>query len=374
MQRYFCLAIILLLAVTDTFAQNVQISFDGKNAKNEIQNYGIDNYTLNITNQYIDVKYGDLYHNGYESIAISQEGHLVGILSQKGGHDARVFSFKGQEILALEDDILSSDDPSEKIYVMANGKTIIRSNISNFGFYSPTGEFLYTISNNTGSIEGETISELSHDPMGKTVIIYNPKILRSGNAGSRATYINPDGNKKNIYNERSRIIKHLNVSENGEFIAITTESSGTQDTVVIIDKFGNEYLNISLDEDIAGVAFTKNNSHITVYSGGRMAVYKVSNQERIGSSSIRGVSLLYANYIPEDNILLGLAGKYNNESGVITETEVKAVDFKRRKISSGSISTPLSKTEQISLNIKRIGEQNYLLTGLNRDLKLQPSF
>lgn len=374
MQRFLYLAFMTLITAVQVNAQGVQISFDATTAENEIQNYGIDNYTLNITDQYIDVKNSDLYLNGYESLTISQEGLLVGVLADEGEHDARVLSFDGNQILALEDDILTPDDPSEKIYVLANGKTIIRSNISNFGFYSPTGEYLYTISNNTGSSEGETISKLAYDPMGRTIVLYNPKILGSGKSSSRVTYVSQEGNKELIFNENSRTIKYLNVSENGAFIGIVTESPGTKDQVVVIDKFGNEYIRTTSDEDLKGIHFSEGNSHITVYSGGRMAVYNVSSQERVGSSSIRGASLLYANYIPEDNILLGLAGQYNSDTDLITETEVKAVDFNRRKISSGSISTPLSRTENIPIGIKRISAQSYLLTGLNKHLKIKPTF
>jgi len=374
MQRYLYLALIALLTFAHVNGQGVQISFEGKTAENAIQNYNIDNYTLNITDQYIDVKNGGLYINGYESLALSQEGLLLGTLAEDGEYDAKVLSFDGQEVLTVEEDILSADDPSEKIYVLANGKTIIRSNISNFNFYSPTGDFLYTISNNTGSSEGETVSKLAHDPMGKTVVVYNPKILGSGRSSSRVTYVSPEGKKEFIYNENSRMIKELIVSQNGEFIAIITESPGTEDQVVVIDKFGNEYFRTSSEEDLNGITFSQSNSHITIYSGGRMAVYSISNQERIGSSSIRGVPLLYANFIPEDNILMGLAGKYNSSTDMITEIEVKAVDFSRRKISSGSVSTPLSKTEVIALDIKRVKAQNYLLTGLNRDLKINSTF
>lgn len=263
----------------------------------------------------------------------------------------------------------SEPDPSIKAYALNSGAVILRENIANFLFYDSFGNIQRSISNSTQSEGGEAISELSVDPAGKTVILFNPKIVSGGNTGSRAKLVTGASNPVDIFYSRDRALRTVEVSSNGELIALATMKDGTDDEVTILDRFGNNLGTISFDQDVKGASFSENGLYITIYSGGRAAAFEIRNRERVGSTSFRNTSLIYANYSPEDNTIVALTGAGSEE---YTELEAHAVNVEARKIARTDVSGSVSAIHQPSL--KRTANGRYTITGFDRTLSFRASF
>jgi hypothetical protein len=260
-------------------------------------------------------------------------------------------------------------DPSIKVYPLSNGGAILRENIANFLFYDSFGRVIQSISNSTQSEGGEAISELAVDPAGKSVVLYNPKIVSGGNTGSRAKLVANNSNPTDIYYSVDRALRTVIVSNNGELIAMASMKDGTDDQVMILDRFGNNLGEIEFDQNIKGVSFSENGLFITIYSGGRAAAYEIRSKERVGSTSFRNTSLLYANYSPEDKTIVAVTG-----SGVNTYSELEghAVNVAARKIARVDINGTISNVHQPLL--KRNGAGRYELTGFSQVLSIRASF
>lgn len=263
----------------------------------------------------------------------------------------------------------SEPDPSIKAYALNSGAVILRENIANFLFYDSFGNIQRSISNSTQSEGGEAISELSVDPAGKTVILFNPKIVSGGNTGSRAKLVTEASNPVDIFYSRDRALRTVEVSSNGELIALATMKDGADDEVTILDRFGNNLGTISFDQDVKGASFSENGLYITIYSGGRAAAFEIRNRERVGSTSFRNTSLIYANYSPEDNTIVAFTGAGSEE---YTELEAHAVNVEARKIARTDVSGSVSAIHQPSL--KRTANGQYTITGFDRTLSFRASF
>lgn len=263
----------------------------------------------------------------------------------------------------------SEPDPSIKVYPLYDGSAILRENIANFLFYDTFGRVTQSISNSTQSEGGEAISELAHDPAGKTVILYNPKIVSGGNTGSRAKLVAGNSNPADIYYSGDRALRTVVVSSNGELIALASMNEGTDDQVMILDRFGNNLGVIDFDQDVKGVSFSENGLYITIYSGGRAAAYEIRSKERVGSTSFRNTSLLYANYSPEDRTIVAVTG---TGSGTFTDLEGHAVNVAARKIARTDISGSIDLMHQPMM--KRNGAGRYEINGFNQSLSMRASF
>lgn len=364
----------LMLYQFQVNAQEVEITYTPATTGNSVQIYQFDQYKLNITNSFVDAQNSQAYFNNYTSIDLNEKGALAALLYHQVEDRIEIYSLNGQKLHDITDVEFGNDDPSLQPYVLPNGEVIVRSNIANFSFYDALGNVSQTISNSTSAQQGEAVSELVKDSQGQTMLVYNPKIFRGENPGSRISKITGNSQKKGLFNSGSRYIKTLELAENGRFFAVVTAREHTADQIVVMDLFGNELARIEAREQIKDVSFSDDFQYLTLMSSGRMSVYKIIQGERVGSSSIRGVPLLFAEFIPEDNLLIGLAGEYNEETDLITNAEIKAVDFTRRKIASGSIADPLSMIPKIALDVKRESNTNYLLDGLNRHLNLKVNF
>ncbi|MCH1552169.1 MAG: hypothetical protein L7R84_01825, partial [Balneolaceae bacterium] len=95
----------------------------------------------------------------------------------------------------------------------------------------------------------------------------------------------------------------------------------------------------------------------TLFSGGRVGVYDSHNSQRIGSSSIRGNSILTAAYLPSKItiavVTADVIGTRVHDSGVdvhvyprVTEVELHSINVAERRISKQTIA--ISVTEQLS--------------------------
>ncbi len=260
-------------------------------------------------------------------------------------------------------------DPSLKAFVLPDGSFIVRENIANFLVYDSFGRVKRSISNSTQSEGGEAISELAMDVSGKTIVLFNPKVVMNGLTGSRAKIITTGNTPSDIFYSTDRALSVVEVSSNGEFIAFVSTKSGTDDEIELTDKFGNSLNTISFDQPVKGVSFSENGLFITIYSGGRAAAYEVRSGERVGSTSFRNTTVVFAGYDPLDKMIVGLTG---SEGSSISDVELHAINVSARKIAREGFSGSLMVKDQIRMT--RTGSGRYKISGLDKDLNLRASF
>lgn len=262
-----------------------------------------------------------------------------------------------------------TNDPSLKVYSMNDGSFVVRENIANFLLFDSFGKIKKSISNSSQSEGGEAISELAMDDMGKTVVLYNPKVMMEGNTGSRAKIINSKNNPLDIFYSQDRALTAVEVSANGEFVAFASVKEGTDDKVELMDRFGNILNTIEFDQPVKGVSFSEVGLFVAIYSGSRAAAFEIRSGERVGSTSFRNTSLIFAGYDSVDKIIIGLTGSGNRS---ISEIQLHAVNVSARKIARKDVDGSLEVMGQISL--KRTGSGRYLISGMDKNLTLRANF
>ena len=267
-----------------------------------------------------------------------------------------------------------SSDPSFKTYGLANGSVIVRENIANFVKYDVLGKTDWAISNSTQSSGGESISEIATDPFAKTIVLYNPKVISNGQEGSRAKVVGIGKNDAptDIFYSADRVIRAVRVAESGQFIAIATGKSGTDDQVVVVDRFGNEIQTITFDQEVKGLNLYGSGSTLTVFSAGRVAVYSVMDGKRIASSSFRNGEVQFANYSSADQSIIALTG--TAEGDLIKEGEVRIVNVAARKIASKEIAGALQFSNLDDISLNRTARFTYRITGFGKDLRVNAKF
>lgn len=299
------------------------------------------------------------------SSAPTNEQYLKSSVSSLG---VSVTEQDGTELIVGEYTTMGGD-PSLQSFPLPDGSFIVRENIANFLVYDSFGKVKKSISNSSQSEGGESISELAMDKLGKTIVLYNPKVSMNGANGSRAKIISTSSVPLDVFYSQDRELSSVQVSANGEFIAFNSIKSGTDDEVTLIDRFGNSLNTIAFDQPIKGVSFSENGLFVTIYSGSRAAAYEVRSGERVGSTSFRNTSVVFAGYDPIDKIIIGLSGSGETN---LSEVQLHAVNISARKIAREDFDGSLQVLTQISL--ERTASGNYLINGLDKELSLRARF
>lgn len=302
---------------------------------------------------------------------VSEDDGLFAVLSTKGGEQSVLTEEDpGKQLI---DHKLSFDitDPSLKIYALNNGRFIVRSNISHFDVYGVTGHLLATVNNSSGSLKGETISRLATDKNNRTILVYNPRIDRSGYVECRIQRLDiASGQLNEIYDHKNEKIDHLRLSDDGMFVSVVSGSH-----VHIIDAFGNTIQSLDFNKPVDGSTISHDNRYVTCWYGNRILVYNLLSGKKLGSTTLRGPSLLYAGYVPEDHLILGVAGELDSKSRALRNIQIEGIDLKRRKIAKGGLSGTLFWHKKLfSLNVDRESDGHYRLTGLSEPLAIKTEF
>lgn len=304
-----------------------------------------------------------------QELSISTTSNLsTPIEASISGNGIQISEAGGTEIFGADYSI-GANDPSVAVYPLQNGSFIVRENIANFLVYDSFGNVQRSISNSTQSEGGEAISELAMDAAGKTIVVYNPKVRVSGVEGSRGKIISATGPDIDVFYSRDRTLSSVAVSANGEFLAFASVKEGSDDEVQLMDRFGNILATISFDQPVKGVSFSENGLYATIYSGGRAAAYQVRSGERVGSTSFRNTTVVFAGYDPVDKTIIGLTA---SGSSTLSDVQLHAVNVSVRKIARENLDESLSVVGQISL--ERLGSGRYKLEGLDKGLTLRASF
>ncbi|MFN1834411.1 hypothetical protein AB2B38_004025 [Balneola sp. MJW-20] len=262
------------------------------------------------------------------------------------------------------------EDPSLKVYAVYNGGFVLRENIANFLLYDSFGDLKHSISNSTQSQGGESISELAADPYFKTIALYNPEYRLNGKSGSRVSVI--DGSRsREVFNIDDRVINTVTVSSDGQFIAVGSSASGSDDQVDVVDRYGNLINQFEFDQDVAGFSFSRGNDYLTVYSTGRVVVYETISGERIGSTSLR-TPVRAASYFPQDNSIVLITA--TGQGTILSDIEVRVIDLQQRAIASEEFSQTLGTAVEIPVTIRRTARRAYTIEGLSKGLNIRASF
>ncbi len=341
---------VLLLFALPTAAQNLTVTMDASTSSNGITDFTMEEHTLQL---------------GAADDLQSVSGDL-GLRAEHNLNAVRVVDASGTELLSI-DKQLDNEDGSTRIYAMNNGGFIIREVISNFDVYDSFGNLKYSIKNNTNSPGGEAVSEFASDPMAKTMVVYNPKIVISGRNESRASVVTASGDRKEFFYSNSTPIRDVQVSADGNYISVIAENN----TVHLYDRFGNKLNEVAFNQDIVGSRFSENGRYVCIYSSGRAGVYSVISGEREGSTSFRS-TLRAAHYFPEDHVILAMTADRNGNT--LSSIQFHAVNVEARSIARSDFDGVLGIADQISLRFSRSAKKSYSLTGLNKKLNLKAAF
>lgn len=352
--RNFILFILLALISNVGHGQSITISEYSSTANNNQNEFLVAGHQVSIANNS-----GSFSINKITAISASLSNEGVTVLSGNGN---QLFT-SGYKA--------ASDDESVKVYAKPNGGFIIRENIANFLFYNTRGKIEQSVSNSSQSTEGESVSELAADPNFKTVVLYNPKIVRNGVEGSRARVIKNNWATRDVFYSSDRAIRFIKVSDNGQYIAVVSYKSGTDDEVKIIDRFGNELGTFPFNQNIADVIMSDDGEYVTVRSNSRVGVYSMLNGEREGSTSFRSM-LQFAKYVPQDETIIAVTA--DKTGSMLSNVEVHAINLTARSIQRQDYSGMLGATELLPIELKRTSSFRYLLTGFSKSLNLNVQF
>ncbi|SHF39416.1 hypothetical protein SAMN05443144_10856 [Fodinibius roseus] len=317
---------------------------------------------------------GSGFSSDFAAVGISPDRTVVSLLDNvKGRAGVTLLSAGGDTLNKYTSIALGSNDPSLSAYPTNAGHLLLRNNIMNFTFHDELGEVGTNISNGSSTRQGETISELVTNPDHETFIIYTSKIKSGNSVGSKVQLIDADKQLRRIFRSDDRYIKDLKLSDEGSMLTIVTAADGTNDRVIVMDKYGNEINTIVSEEELAGASLADDGKHLTLFSENRIRVYDLLNAKNIGSTSLRQ-PVFMADYFSEDDMLLIISGYYSSSSANLNNIEVKAVDLVRRDIVSENFSEELHFHEAFTTDIKRTSSNKYQLEGANKELSIEVAF
>lgn len=365
-----CIIVVLFpLAVS---AQSLNLSVTAETSDNKIStflladgNVSVNNGTLKFLNSDQNVE--------YDVFGVSSDYKTIAVLQWNGQEgNIRLFKGSGEELNSF-DTISLADQASFGLYPLDNGDIILRDKIANFTFYDSFGKIVTSMSSSSQSKEGEAISEVTTSRNGQTTVIYNPKIKRNGELGSKAQVQIGTKEFKDIFFSRDRYLKDVIVSDDGSLIVAITAKSGTDDRVVIMDRFGNELNTITAEENLKGAALSHDLEYLTLFSGGRVMVHATLNGKSLGATSLRS-PIKVADYFPQDNMIIAITGSFSEQTGVLNGVEFRAVNLKKRSLASKEFPGALGFSVGIDARLVRNGASSYVLKGTNKHVRVQTSF
>ena len=368
LMKYLLFVAGFLFLPLNLFSQNLQIRPAGNGSDLTTNQFPLDGGILTIR--------GDQFVLGDEAIinpaawSVSEWGGRAAFLKLRGVVELTSLDANGSAFFEKNLEFFDSGDETLDVYQFGDGRIILRDNVANFTFLNPRGNTAYSLSNSSGSPEGERPSLLASDRYGNTVVLYNPVINRRDGTGSRARVVFGDQDDVVFFSSTSEEITSVRVHNRGFFISLITETGGA-DMVYLFDRLGNELFSMESDEELIGVSLSENAGHLTLYSSGRVQVYEVPGGRRLGSASSRS-SLIFADYDPVSQNIIALGGDHSNLK--LNDPEITVVSLSRREIVRENIPFSVSLLDTDRVGISRISSDLYSIHGLNREIELSVSF
>jgi hypothetical protein len=350
------IALILFLFNTAAVAQ-ISVSVSGNNAS---QVFTVAGKKVNLGQ--------DSFLNS-ASVLSGDINSITGISTVLKADEVGIYSI-GSEQLYSSDISTAPGDESLKIYTGLNGSFIIRENIANFLFYDARADIAQSVSNSSQSTEGESISELAADPAFKTIVLYNPKIVRDGIEGSRARFVESNYTTEDFFYSSDRAIRSVKISNDGQFIGVISFGSG-DDQLSLFDRFGNELNTISFDQSIMDFEFSTNRNFVTIRSNGRVGVYNILSGERIGSTSFRS-RLYFATFVSEENTIVAMTAE--SRGNRLSDIEFHAINIEQRTIERQEFDGQLGVSSKVPVTLQRNSAYRYRLEGFNNPVDIRIQF
>ncbi|MEX2574769.1 MAG: hypothetical protein WD317_10745 [Balneolaceae bacterium] len=372
--KFIPLIVLLSLLTSVSLAQNIEIIPAGNSSENDVRTFSFDQSSLRIQgNSLIVSGSGNQVHlDRSHSYDISGRGSFLGVIHFAADLRTTVIDGRGQSVGNTELTYFDPDDETLMIRMLNDGSFVTRDNVANFSFFDSDGTLSYQVSNSSGSLGGEALSEMAADPSGKTILLYNPRINFDEGQGSRARIIMAEDETIDVFYSRSRTLKYADVTENGSFLILITEQEGREDEVLILDRFGNEIAAMTTGEELVGATLSEDARNLTIFSSNRVQVYRVTDMERLGSSSFR-TRINYAVYNERDQQILALSGQIDGNNR-ISNPEFHAVHLGKRSIARTEVGFPISFLDDSRIEVKRTGTNRFTVDGLNRVLSIQTYF
>ncbi|PAU93140.1 hypothetical protein CK503_13320 [Aliifodinibius salipaludis] len=365
--------VIVLLLPSVALGQSLNVSVAEQTADNNRTTFTFGDSKITFGSQ--SVRFLDTNtEQPYDVVGVSPDKTMISTLTWDGQEEGEItlYNTRGEKLNAFST-VSLADEASFGLYPFKNGNTLLRDKIANFTFYDSFGEIVTSMSSSSQSKQGEAISEVARSVTGNTIVIYNPKIKRNGELGSKAQVRTGVKEFEDIFFSSDRYLKNVTVSKYGTLIAAITAKQGTDDRVLIMDKYGNELNTISAEEDLKGVRFTNNLENITIYSGGRVMVHNTLSGESLGATSVRS-PIITADYFPEDDLILALTGNYSERSEVVNNVEFRAINLQQRSMASKQFSRVLGLNKAIELRLVRNSGNSYMLEGANKNVLIRANF
>jgi hypothetical protein len=365
--------LMFILLPSFVYGQSVDLSVASPTANNTPSTFLLKNGELSFGQGGVQFLGTGNMVSSYSAMGISPDRSKVAFLKRSASSgEITLYSSRGNILNRFDLATQVPDDPSLAVFPFDNAGVLVRHNITRFNFYDTFGEISNSMSSSSQSEQGETISQVAMSATGQTVVIYNPKIKFGNNLGSKAQVMLADGSFTNIFFSKNRFLKDVTISGDGNIIVAITAREGADDEVLIMDKFGNELNTISTSENLSGASMSRHSDFLTLYSSGRVIVFSAISGEKVGATSLGSVFL--AQYFPQDNTIIALTGNYSEESGVMSEVEVQAINVEQRAIESTSFADNLGFHQAIAPRLTRVGSNKYQLTGSSKELMITTSF
>lgn len=305
------------------------------------------------------------------SFSVSNGLKMVGAIQFTQGLTANVFNYKGRQLLNAHLEYADPSDETLQLTTLDTGEFILRDNVANFSFFTPSGEREFTYSNSSESSGGELPSEISVSSDGVLKAAYNPVIQFQNSRGSRISIITGDREADEIFYSRDRVIHRLRVSSDDHTLSVITEDRGGSKKIHLFDRFGNLLFEMEPDLDVTGFNVSEDGEFITLYAGNRVRVYRASTAERLGSATSRS-RIVQAAYFPEDNLILTLGGQESGQQ--IASPEITAINIQKRQIERTELEGTIALMESSEITISKTGVSNYRIEGINRPIQITAQF
>lgn len=366
---------ILFLLPIGVLGQSLQFSSEGNSSNNSPNVFSLsEDNKVKIQSNTITFLDSGMSFSSHLAAGFSPDRSIISLLDYTGeAAEVSLLSASGDTLNSYSSISIKPNDPSLAVYPLNSGALLLRSNIMNFAMHDGYGNTGTTITSGSNSEEGETISEVRTSSDGATAIIFTPQIKRGNQLGSKADLLGVDNQLIRIFEHDERFIKELKISEDGNWVTIITGAEGANDRVLVMDRYGNEIGKFTPEEQLEGAQLSKDARHITLFSSKRIRVYDILSRERLGSTSIQN-PVFFADYFPQDQMILILSGDYSSTSGILNNIELKAVDLARRDIVSNSLSEALGFYDGFKTNIERLSANRYKLEGANKELTIDVNF
>ncbi|WP_138430225.1 hypothetical protein [Fodinibius saliphilus] len=367
-------ALILLLLPVTVFGQSLDLSVVPPTTNNSTSTFLLDDSEVVINSTAIRFLESGTTINSYEVLGVSPANTIISVLKRSGEKgQISVYSPDGEKLDEFSSIILGDNDPSIAVYPADNGDVLLRDNIANFTFYGRSGNISDNMSSSSQSKQGEQISEVAISNDQKTMIIYSPKIKRDNNFASQVKLKMANGRFRDIHYSSDRYIKSLELSDDGNVMAVITAKQGSDDQAIIMDRFGNELNTITTDKNLIGASFSADHEFITLYSGGRVMVHNVLSGESLGATSFRSPVFL-ADYFAEDNLILAVTGNYTTTAGVLSNVEFRGINLKKRSITTEEFGSSVGFLKASDASIERLSADNYQLNGGSKRVRIKADF